>query len=56
MDILTQLLLGLGSFTLGVVVGSFIGIMMFLIGDAIEERRQARERKVIIEKRFKDWR
>ena len=44
MDILTQLLLGLGSFTLGVVVGSFIGIMMFLIGDAIEERRQAKER------------
>ena len=44
MDILTQLLLGLGSFTLGVVVGLFIGIMMFLIGDAIKERRQARER------------
>ena len=44
MDVLTQLLLGIGSFTLGVVVGSFIGIMMFLIGDAIKERRQAKER------------
>ena len=44
MDLLTQLLLGIGAFSLIVVVGSFIGIMMLLIGDAIEERQQARER------------
>ena len=43
MDILTQLLLGMGAFSLIVVVGSFVGIMMFLIGDAIDEKQQARE-------------
>ena len=44
MDLLTQLLLGIGTFSLIVVVGSFIGIMMFVIEDTIEEQRQARER------------
>ena len=44
MDILTQLLLGMGAFSLIVVVGSFIGIMMVVIEDTIEEHRQARER------------
>ena len=44
MDLLTQLLLGLGAFSLIVVVGSFIGIMMVVIEDTIEERQQARER------------
>ena len=44
MDLLTQLLLGLGAFSLIVVVGSFIGIMMVVIEDMIEERQQARER------------
>ena len=44
MDILTQLLLGMGAFSLIVVVGSFIGIMMVVIEDTIEEQRQARER------------
>ena len=44
MDILTQLLLGMGAFSLNVVVGSFIGIMMVVIEDMIEEQRQARER------------
>ena len=44
MDILTQLLLGLGSFTLGVVVGSFIGIMIIVIENMIDEKQQARER------------
>ena len=44
MDILTQLLLGMGAFSLIVVVGSFIGIMMVVIEDTIEERQQAKER------------
>ena len=44
MDILTQLLLGMGAFSLIVVVGSFIGIMMVVIEGAIEEHQQARER------------
>ena len=44
MDLLTQLLLGMGAFSLIVVVGSFIGIMMVVIEDTIEERQQARER------------
>ena len=44
MDILTQLLLGMGALSLIIVVGSFIGIMIPVLGDAIEERQQARER------------
>ena len=44
MDLLTQLLLGIGAFSLIVVVGSFIGIMMVVIEDMIEEQQQARER------------
>ena len=44
MDILGQLVLGVGAFALIVVVGSFIGIMMVVIEDMIEEQRQARER------------
>ena len=44
MDILTQILLVLGAFSLILVVGSFIGIMMVVIEDTIEEQRQARER------------
>lgn len=44
MDILGQLLLGMGAFSLGVVVGAFIGIMIIVIEDMIEEHRQARER------------
>lgn len=44
MDLLTQLLLGMGAFSLIVVVGSFIGIMMSVIEDTIEEHQQARER------------
>ena len=44
MDVLTQILLGMGAFSLIVVVGSFIGIMIVVIEDMIEERRQARER------------
>jgi len=44
MDLLTQLLLGIGAFALIVVVGSFIGIMMVVIDDMIEEHRQAKER------------
>ena len=44
MDILTQLLLGMGAFSLIVVVGSFIGIMMVVIEDTIEEHQQAKER------------
>ena len=44
MDILGQLLLGMGAFSLIVVVGSFIGIMMVVIEDTIEEHQQAKER------------
>ena len=44
MDILGQLVLVMGAFSLIVVVGSFIGIMMVVVEDTIEERRQARER------------
>ena len=44
MDLLTQLLLGMGAFSLIVVVGSFVGIMMVVIEDVIEEQQQARER------------
>ena len=44
MDLLTQLLLGLGAFSLILVVGSFIGIVMAVIDDMIEEHQQARER------------
>ena len=44
MDILTQILLVLGAFSLIVVVGSFVGIMMVVIEDTIEEHRQSRER------------
>lgn len=44
MDLLTQLLLGLGAFSLIVVVGSFIGIMMATIDDMFEEHQQAKER------------
>ena len=44
MDILTQLLLGMGAFSLIVVVASFIGIMTTVLGDIAIERQQARER------------
>ena len=44
MDLLTQLLLGIGAFALLVIVGSFVGIMMVVIEDTIEEHQQARER------------
>ena len=44
MDLLTQLLLGMGAFSLIVVVGSFIGIMMAVLDDMIDERQQAKER------------
>ena len=44
MDLLMQLLLGLGAFSLIVVVGSFIGIMTTVLGDIAIERQQARER------------
>lgn len=44
MDLLTQLLLGIGAFSLIVVVGSFVGIMMVVIEDTIEEHQQAKER------------
>ena len=44
MNVLTQLVLVIGALTLIVVVGSFVGIMMVVIEDTIEEQRQARER------------
>ena len=44
MDLLTQLLLGVGAFALMVVVASFIGIMTTVLGDIAIERQQAKER------------
>lgn len=44
MDLLTQLLLGMGAFALMVVVATFIGIMTTVLGDIVIERQQARER------------
>ena len=44
MDLLTQLLLGMGAFSLIVIIGTFVGVTMATIEDTIEEQRQARER------------
>ena len=44
MDILTQLLLGLGALTLIAVVGTFVGITMATVDDMIDERQHAKER------------
>lgn len=44
MDILTQLLIGLGALTLIVIIGTFVGITMATIDDMIEEYQQAKER------------
>ena len=44
MDILTQILLGLGAMTLIVIIGTFVGITMATIDDMIEEHQQAKER------------
>ena len=44
MDLLTQLLIGLGAMTLIVIIGTFVGITMATIDDMFEEHRQARER------------
>ena len=44
MDVLTQILLGLGAMTLIVIIGTFVGITMATIDDMIDEHQQARER------------
>lgn len=44
MDLLTQLLLSIGAFSLLVVLGTFIFLMMYTTLDTIDEKRQARER------------
>ena len=44
MDVLTQLLIGLGAMTLVVIIGTFVGITMATIDDTIEEHQQAKER------------
>lgn len=44
MDLLKQLLLGVGTFALMVVVASFIGTITTVLGDIAIERQQARER------------
>ena len=44
MDLLTQLLLGVGAMTLIVIIGTFVGITMATIDDMFEEHQQARER------------
>ena len=44
MDVLTQILLGLGAMTLIVIIGTFVGITMATIDDMFEERKHARER------------
>ena len=44
MDVLTQILLGLGAMTLIVIIGTFVGITMATIDDVFEEHQQAKER------------
>ena len=44
MDVLTQILLGLGAMTLIVIIGTFVGITMATIDDMFEEHQQAKER------------
>ncbi|WP_373755861.1 hypothetical protein [Jeotgalibaca porci] len=44
MDILAQILVGIGALTLIAVIGTFVGIMMATIDDMIEEHQQAKER------------
>lgn len=44
MDVLTQILIGIGAVTLIVIIGTFAGISMAVIEDTIEEQRQAKER------------
>lgn len=44
MDVLTQILLGLGAISLIVIIGTFVGITMATIDDIIAEREQERER------------
>ncbi|WP_373804568.1 hypothetical protein [Jeotgalibaca porci] len=44
MDVLTQILLGLGAISLIVIIGTFVGITMATIDDMIEEHQQAKER------------
>ena len=44
MDLLTQLLIGLGAMTLIVIIGTFVGITMATIDDMFEEHQQAKER------------
>ena len=44
MDVLAQLLLGVGAFTLLVVLGAFVFITLDTIFDVIIERKQARGR------------
>lgn len=44
MDVLTQILIGIGAVTLIIVTGSFVGISMAVLEDMIEEHQQAKER------------
>lgn len=44
MDILTQILVGIGAITSIVVIGSLVGISMAVFEDMIEEHQQAKER------------
>lgn len=44
MDILAQILVGIGALTLIVVIGASVGITMATIDDMINEHQQARER------------
>ena len=44
MDLLGQLLLGIGGLSLMVVVAAFIGAMTVVLGDVSKERQQAKER------------
>ena len=44
MHLLIKLLLGVGAFTLLVVLGAFVFVTLNTIFDVIVERRQARER------------
>lgn len=53
MNILTQLLVGIGAISLIVIIGTFVGISMVVVEDMIEEYQQAKEREKLAQERRK---
>lgn len=53
MNILTQLLVGIGAISLIVIIGTFVGISMVVAEDMIEEYQQAKEREKLAQERHK---